>query len=156
MHNQQVTWAEIIVQDPEFATGESIHNFIYKVLECSSEASWVVISGADWIKESLSQFSYHDSKGIVTRVDDLLRALVEIEQVDWAYFFFCRDEIEAGKVVLFDNTSQCVSEAKFSIIVADYSLFYLYVPASDSIDWIGRNYSGVDYQKGVLSSFNFP
>lgn len=148
-------WWEIIVVDPDFLSGESVRAMLPIAIDYF-KADYVVVIGEKWLIECLSTPTTTSYHRIVLSVDELIRLLQAIVQVDWGDFYFCTKESECAAITLEMPVDVSIGKSVFTARAVDNGWMYFYTQDSLIIETLSLKYGEVTHKQGRLEGFTYP
>lgn len=148
-------WWEIIVEDPEFLSGESVCAMLPIAIDYF-KAHYVVVIGEKGLIECFSTPNTTLCHRIVLSADELIRLLPAIVQVDWGDFYFCTKESECTVITLEMPIDVSIGKSVFTARAVDNGWMYFYTQDILLKDILVVQYGNVTYQHGRLEDFTYP
>jgi hypothetical protein len=152
---QNFPWTLITIDDPNFLSGKSISDAIQTLLE-AVKFKFVILdnidgSGKDWLIYTLQK-----EKDAVTPVDNFLKILCDITQLDWGDFFLFKEYPRNWSNFEGKPYSDIIAQTDTTVRMVDNQYIYIYTPYQEIVNIIRENYEVESIKMDILENLDYP
>jgi hypothetical protein len=149
-----IRW-QIVVDDPRFLDGESVHSFL-ELVDAATVGAYTVINEPAWFTDQIQGDRLDRSGSVIVGTVELLRAVKQYDGLEWFTFLFVGSVAQATEVADQKLLKQQLTYVKLAIRGADGQYYYVYTELDGIRDKIVQRYPEAEVRKAEIDQLDYP